>query len=84
MRLDFSVENGETVHQSSELKGWYGKLSSLAIIDNGVDGSDIYLGMGIDPYSSTSTKCEWSPAIYLVDKEFTHKNVWRLRLGSQY
>ena len=84
MRLDFSVEDQEVVYQSYELKGWYGKLSSLAIKDNGIDGSDVYLGMGIDPFYSTSDKCEWSPAIYLVDKDFNYKNVWRLRLGPQY
>ena len=84
MHLDFSVEDQEAVYQSYELKGWYGKLSSLAIKDNGIDGSDVYLGMGIDPYYSISNKCEWSPAIYLVDKDFNHKNVWRLRLGPEY
>ena len=31
MRLDFSVEGSEAVSLSSELRGWYGKLSSLVI-----------------------------------------------------
>ena len=31
MRLDFSVEGSEAVSLSSELRGWYGKLSSLII-----------------------------------------------------
>ena len=31
MRLDFSVEGSEAVDLSSELRGWYGKLSSLIV-----------------------------------------------------
>ena len=31
MRIDFSVEGSEAVSLSSELRGWYGKLSSLII-----------------------------------------------------
>ena len=40
--------------------------------------------MGIDTGSASGGSCEWSPAIYQVDSEFNHKNVWRLRLGPQY
>ena len=60
-------------------------ISALAYKDNGPDGFNVYLGMAIDPKYNVDGRCEWSPAIYITDKDFNSPpEVYRLKLDSTY
>ena len=83
--LDVSIEGEEKIENRVQLSNWFSTGSAITYQDNGIDGQNIYLGIALDPeYSSSNNLCKWSPAIYLVDRNFEGDKVWRLRLDSTY
>ena len=56
-KLDVATAGAETFDYIYEQKNWFGRSSSIAYIDNGETGSNVYIGGAQDPahlYNSNS------------------------------
>ena len=84
-KLDVATSGSETFDYIYEQRNWFGRSSSIAYIDNGENGSNVYVGGAQDPaHLYKSDPKEWSPAITLLKADGQVERTFRIKLGDNW
>ena len=60
-------------------------MAAIAYKDNGVDGSNIYIGGSSDTtHINSGDNEEWAPSITLIDKDGQIDKAWQLKLENNF